>query len=151
LRELNKGGKKRKGGRRGKEYRNKDATNCKLHLSLPLPPLGCMQQASTFTSLTTLVATSAYRPNRIPLSLSAGTEFPPLYEPYSVGDTDSMFKIWFPSQHFSRSRGSSVGIAADYCLEDREVGVPVPAGSRNRPDRLWGPHTLTPNESGWGG
>jgi hypothetical protein len=39
---------------------------------------------------------------------------------------------------------SAVGIATGYGLDDREVGVRVPVGSRIiispcRPDRLWGP------------
>jgi hypothetical protein len=42
------------------------------------------------------------------------------------------------------SRDSVVGIATDYGLDDRGVGVRVPVGSRifsspPRPDRLWGP------------
>jgi hypothetical protein len=42
---------------------------------------------------------------------------------------------------------SSVGIATGYGLDDREVGVRVPVGSRIftfpcRPDRLWGPPNL---------
>jgi hypothetical protein len=42
------------------------------------------------------------------------------------------------------SRGSAVGIATGYGLDDRGVGVRVPVGSRifsspRRPDRLWGP------------
>jgi hypothetical protein len=45
------------------------------------------------------------------------------------------------------SRDSSVGIAIDYGLDDRGVGVPVPVGSRifsfpRRPNRLWGPSSF---------
>jgi hypothetical protein len=45
------------------------------------------------------------------------------------------------------SRDSVVGITTGYVLEDREVGVQVPVGSRIftfpcRPDRLWGPPNL---------
>jgi hypothetical protein len=46
--------------------------------------------------------------------------------------------------------GSVIGIAAGYCLDDREVGIRVPVGSRilsfpRRPDRLWGPPNLLSN------
>jgi hypothetical protein len=46
-----------------------------------------------------------------------------------------------------KSRGSVVGIATGYGLDDREVGVRVPGGSRifssqRRRDRLWGPPNL---------
>jgi hypothetical protein len=49
-----------------------------------------------------------------------------------------------------RSRGSVVGIAAGYGLDDWGVGVRVPVGPRifstsNRPDRLWGPLNLLSN------
>jgi hypothetical protein len=49
-----------------------------------------------------------------------------------------------------RSRGSAVGIATGYGLEDQGVGVRVPVGSRifsspRRPDRLWGPPNLLSN------
>jgi hypothetical protein len=54
--------------------------------------------------------------------------------------------------NFSRrgSRDSVVGIANGYGLDDREVGVRVPVGSRifsspRRPDRLWDPSSLLPN------
>jgi hypothetical protein len=45
---------------------------------------------------------------------------------------------------------SSVGIATGYGLDDREVGVRAPVGSRilsspRRPGRLWGPHNLLSN------
>jgi hypothetical protein len=48
---------------------------------------------------------------------------------------------------FYRSRDSAVGIATAYWLDDLEVGVGVPVGSRSftspcRPDRLWGPPNL---------
>jgi hypothetical protein len=48
-----------------------------------------------------------------------------------------------------RSRGNAVGIATGYWLNDREVGVRVPVGSRifispYRPDRLWGPPNFLP-------
>jgi hypothetical protein len=50
----------------------------------------------------------------------------------------------------SWSRDSSVGIATRYGLNDRNVGVRVPAGSKmfsspQRPDRLWGPPSLLSN------
>jgi hypothetical protein len=46
-----------------------------------------------------------------------------------------------------RSRDSVAGIATGYGLDDREVGVRVPVGSRiifspRRPDRFWGPPSL---------
>jgi hypothetical protein len=49
-----------------------------------------------------------------------------------------------------RSRDSSVGIAIGYGLDDREVGVRVPVGSRNfssprPPDRLYGPPSFLSN------
>jgi hypothetical protein len=45
------------------------------------------------------------------------------------------------------NRGSAVGIATDYGLDDRGVGVQVPVRprmftSRYRPDLLWGPTNL---------
>jgi hypothetical protein len=45
---------------------------------------------------------------------------------------------------------SSVGMVTGYGLDDREVGVRVPVGSRifsspSRPDRLWGPPNLLSN------
>jgi hypothetical protein len=48
------------------------------------------------------------------------------------------------------SRGSVVGIATGYWLDDRGVGVRVPVGSiifssPRRPDRLWGPPNLLSN------
>jgi hypothetical protein len=50
------------------------------------------------------------------------------------------------------SRGSAVGIATGYGLDDKGVGIRVPVGSRIfisscRPDRLWGPTNLS-NEYG---
>jgi hypothetical protein len=47
-----------------------------------------------------------------------------------------------------RSRDSSVGIATGYGLDDRDVPIRVPVGSRifsspRRPDRLWGPPSLS--------
>jgi hypothetical protein len=49
--------------------------------------------------------------------------------------------------------GWHVGIATGYGLGDRGVGVWVPVGPRifispNRPDRLWGPHSLLPIGTG---
>jgi hypothetical protein len=43
-----------------------------------------------------------------------------------------------------RSRDRVVGIATNYGLDDRGIGVRAPVGSRifsspRRPDRLWGP------------
>jgi hypothetical protein len=48
---------------------------------------------------------------------------------------------------FAKKRG---GIATGYGLDDRDVGVRVPVGSRifpspRRPDRLWGPPNLLSN------
>jgi hypothetical protein len=48
------------------------------------------------------------------------------------------------------SRGSVVGIATRYGLDDRRVGVPVPVRlmiltSPDCPDRLWGPPNLLSN------
>jgi hypothetical protein len=48
------------------------------------------------------------------------------------------------------SRDSAVGIATGYGLDDSEVGVRVPVGSRIitspcRPGRLWGPPNLLYN------
>jgi hypothetical protein len=48
------------------------------------------------------------------------------------------------------SRDSAVGIAAGYGLDDQEVGVQVPVGSRFftspcYPERLWGPLSLISN------
>jgi hypothetical protein len=49
-----------------------------------------------------------------------------------------------------KSRDSVVGIETGYRLDDREVGVRVPVGSRifyspRRPDRLWSPPSLLSN------
>jgi hypothetical protein len=46
------------------------------------------------------------------------------------------------------SRDSVVGITTSYGMTDRRVGVRVPVGSRiftslRRPDRLWGPPSLS--------
>jgi hypothetical protein len=49
--------------------------------------------------------------------------------------------IYYLCPIVNRSRGSSVGIATGYGLDDREVGVRVP----RRPDRLWGPPNLLSN------
>jgi hypothetical protein len=48
------------------------------------------------------------------------------------------------------SSGSVVGIATDYGLNNCEVGVPVPVGTRiftspYHPDRLWGPPEFLSN------
>jgi hypothetical protein len=48
------------------------------------------------------------------------------------------------------SRGNSVGIATDYGLDDRGVGVRVPVGARIfttpcRPDWFWGPPSIVTN------
>jgi hypothetical protein len=50
----------------------------------------------------------------------------------------------------NRSRDSVVGTTTGYGLDDREVGVRVPVGSRifsspRRPDRLWSPPNLLSN------
>jgi hypothetical protein len=49
-----------------------------------------------------------------------------------------------------KSRGSAVGRASGYRLDDRGAGVRVPVVSRiftspYRPDRLWGPPNLLSN------
>jgi hypothetical protein len=49
-----------------------------------------------------------------------------------------------------RNRVGAVGIATGYGLDDREVGVRVPVGSKTftppcRLDRLWGPPNLLSN------
>jgi hypothetical protein len=50
---------------------------------------------------------------------------------------------------FNLSRNGAVGIATGYGLDDREVEVRVPVGSRifssPRPDRLRGPLTFLPS------
>jgi hypothetical protein len=59
------------------------------------------------------------------------------------GNTDEYHDHW-------GSRGSVVGIAIGYGLDDIGVGVRVPVGSRvfsspRCPDRLWGPPSLLSN------
>jgi hypothetical protein len=49
-----------------------------------------------------------------------------------------------------KSRDSAVGLAIGYGMDDRGIGVRVPAGSTifsssRRPDRLWGPPSLISN------
>jgi hypothetical protein len=48
---------------------------------------------------------------------------------------------------FNKRHGSAVGIATDYVLDDRRVAVRVLVGSSifssYRPDRLWGPPSLS--------
>jgi hypothetical protein len=51
-------------------------------------------------------------------------------------------------------RDSVVGVATGNELDDRDVGVRVPVGSRiifspRRPDRHWGPPNLLSNGYGW--
>jgi hypothetical protein len=53
-----------------------------------------------------------------------------------------------------RSRDTTVGIATDYGLDDRGIGVRVSVGSRifsspQHPDRLWGPPNLLSNGYRW--
>jgi hypothetical protein len=53
------------------------------------------------------------------------------------------------NMHF-KSRGSAVGIATGYGLDDRGIGVRILVRSRiisspYRPDRLWGPPNLVSN------
>jgi hypothetical protein len=54
-----------------------------------------------------------------------------------------------------KSRDGVVGIATGYRLDDREVGVRVPVGSKifsspRRPERFWGPSSLLSNGyRGW--
>jgi hypothetical protein len=48
------------------------------------------------------------------------------------------------------SRDSVVGVAISYGLDDQDVGVRVPVGSRifsssRRPEQLWGPPNLLSN------
>jgi hypothetical protein len=59
-------------------------------------------------------------------------------------------KGYYKTHYLILSRASLVGIATDYGLDDRGVGVRVPVGSRifsspRRPDRLWGPRNLLSN------
>jgi hypothetical protein len=60
--------------------------------------------------------------------------------------------LWNSS--FLGSRDSVVGVATGYELDDREVGVRVPVGSRifsspRCPDQLWGPPNLL-SSGAWG-
>jgi hypothetical protein len=53
------------------------------------------------------------------------------------------------------SRDSSVGIATDYGLDDRLIGVRIVGGweffsSTPRPDRLWGPPSINQGLFPWG-
>jgi hypothetical protein len=66
-----------------------------------------------------------------------------------VDPLDAYMKI-YAGYMIPMSRDSAVGIATGYGLDDREVGVRVPVGSRispspHRPDRLWGPPSLLSN------
>jgi hypothetical protein len=59
-------------------------------------------------------------------------------------------KLKYCITKYNRSRDSAVGIATGYGLNDREVGVRVPVGSKfftspYCPDRLWGPPNLLHN------
>jgi hypothetical protein len=63
---------------------------------------------------------------------------------YSEADQSSLY------HPILESRGSSVGRATGYSLDDKGAGVLVPVGSRIlaspcRPDRLWGPPSLLSN------
>jgi hypothetical protein len=73
---------------------------------------------------------------------------------HTVGRLAFSYSEMLPTQWifqiFGRSRDSAVGIATGYGLEDQEVGVRVPVGSRifsspRRPVRLWGPPSLLSN------
>jgi hypothetical protein len=63
----------------------------------------------------------------------------------------NIFLINFTSPHiWGDSRGSVLGVATGYGLDDRRVGVRVPEGSRifsspSRSDSLWGPPNLLSN------
>jgi hypothetical protein len=48
-----------------------------------------------------------------------------------------------PFSYCPRWRDSVVGVATDYGMDDRGVGVPV--SSPRRPDRLWTPPNLLSN------
>jgi hypothetical protein len=57
-----------------------------------------------------------------------------------------IYRLW-------ESRDSVVGIETGYGVDDQEVGVRVPVGSRIfaspcRPGRLWGPPSLLSNGTG---
>jgi hypothetical protein len=64
-------------------------------------------------------------------------------------DTYNVIKL---KKNISHSEsGITVCIATGYGLDDREVGVRLPVESRifssaRRPDQLWGPRNLLPNE-----
>jgi hypothetical protein len=64
--------------------------------------------------------------------------------------SNNRFKFFFSYVPMTRRRGGVVGIANDYGLDNRGVGVRVPLGSRifsspYRPDRFWGPPSLLSN------
>jgi hypothetical protein len=70
------------------------------------------------------------------------------YEP--VIHNNTAFGIMLKKKTTTNSTYSAVGIATHYGLDDREVGVRVPVGSRIFtspccPDRLWGPPNLLSN------
>jgi hypothetical protein len=64
--------------------------------------------------------------------------------------TDNHNIIYIYIRHMITDGDSIVGIATGYGLDDREIGVRVPVGSRifasaYRPERLWGPPNLLYN------
>jgi hypothetical protein len=75
---------------------------------------------------------------------------PPISSSWRKAPSDSRPVILFSNWTLAWSRDSVVGIATGYGLDDREVEVRVPVGSRIfsspcRPDRLWGSPNLLSN------
>jgi hypothetical protein len=61
-----------------------------------------------------------------------------------------LFLLFINYRGYYMNRDSAGGIVTGYWLDDRMVGIRVPAGSRiftspRRPDRLWGPPKLLSN------
>jgi hypothetical protein len=84
-------------------------------------------------------------------SLPAATRsFPPVVKPICMElrnlHTSSWHNDYMGPTGTMLSRDSPVGIATSYGLDDRDVGVRIPVGSRifssPRPDRLWNPPNL---------
>jgi hypothetical protein len=68
-------------------------------------------------------------------------------DPSALKQTMYWFSNFLHKYRINMNRDNSAGIAAGYGLDDREVGVPVPVGTRivsspRRPDLLWGPFNL---------
>jgi hypothetical protein len=84
---------------------------------------------------------------RLGLSLMSMLGLCQVYVPHIQHVTEN---VSFCTIFKSRSQNSVVGIATSYSLDDREVRVRVPVGSRiysspNRPDRIWGPPNFLSN------